>query len=203
MRSEVNCVCVPGTGDRLCVSRWWRVSRGSRWSGYAQLSSSLIPRIPLIHCCFSILTSNRADGCWEAYSLPVSELFIEPMRGDANERDGFQRGLRAALLHLLWPLFSSHVRSLAANGVTGTSCLSFSLSFFFYQYSPLSFSNLSFSSPIASTSLSVCLSVCLSPPLAPPPSSPVFPRPAHLLRDRALCLRALAGRRTDGPCVFW
>ena len=100
---------------------------------------------------------------------------------DANERDSFQRGLRAALLHLLWPLFSSHVRSPAANGVIGTSCPFFSL-FFINTHLCLSpiclFLLLKFPLPCQSVSL---------------PLSPLLPP--------LLCFHALHTCSGTGPCA--
>lgn len=97
---------------------------------------------------------------------------------DTNDQDSFQQALRAVLLHLLWPLFSSQWR--------------WSVFQPFYQYSPLFvlFSSFLFLLDFPFPSL-----VFLPPP-------PVFPHPAHLLRDPALCLPAEAGWKNRQPLCF-
>lgn len=67
----------------------------------------------------------------------------------------------------------------------------------FYQYSPPSFFGVSLHFPLTPA---VSISLALSPP-SPLFSSVFFLRPAHLLRDPALCLPVWAGQRTDDPCV--
>lgn len=145
----------------------------------------------LWYAAVSVLMSNHTNECWKAYSLPVSELLLSHVQ-DTNDQYSFQQAYTPILLHLFWPLFLFDVRSLMAK-ISSRPSVCFSVCF--YQYSTLSFSNLSF---LLSPSHTHCLSLY--------PSSlfcHISPLPAHLLGDPSLCLPAYRqGGEQKGLCFL-
>lgn len=89
MRSLCGCACVLDTRQvHVCLGDGWHALRAMIMKG--QLRDTVIHlHLPLFFIDpfdsfdalpVSILTSKHTEKCWKAYSLPVSELFIEPCK---------------------------------------------------------------------------------------------------------------------------